>query len=118
MRRLTDEEYDEAARVNWRLLRESVADLATDAVEQIADPASDDAFDWEVSYPGSLLSEEAGWISPRLREHLDVLDALLGRLSKDRSAWSHEAIANHPLWHEVRARAREALELMPAEPWA
>jgi len=89
-----------------------------ESVDQIKEPAIDECFDWDPSYEMSGRCEKLGWISAELRRRLDRIEVLLGQLGNDRTAWSDEAIITHPLWEQVRLVSREALPLMPKEPWA
>lgn len=85
--------------------------------DQISDPEIGECFDWDPSYQMSERCEELGWIPIGLRQRLDRVDGLLSRLSSDRTAWSDAAITTYPLWEEVRLESREAVPLMPEEPW-
>jgi hypothetical protein len=92
--------------------------LAMEPADQIKDPEIDECFDWDPSYDMSERCEELGWISAELRQRLDRIEELLNRLGGDRTAWSDEAIITHPLWEQVRLVSREAVPLMPKQPWA
>jgi len=102
----------------WSLLRSTTEKLAMEPADQIKDPEIDECFDWDPSYEMSERCEQLGWISAELRRRLDKIEQLLGQLSSDRSAWSDEAITTYPLWEQVRLESREAIPLMPKEPWA
>jgi hypothetical protein len=102
----------------WSLLRSTAEKLAMDPADQINDPEIDECFDWDPSYEMSERSEELGWISEELRQRLDRIEELLSQLSSDRTAWSDKAIITYPLWEQVRLESREAVPLMPKEPWA
>ena len=100
------------------MLRATIVKFAMDAAEQIKDPDIGECFDWDPSYVMvGQWCEELGWVSVELRVLLDQIDALLDQLSDDHAAWSDEAINTHPFWQQVRAVAREAICLMPEEPW-
>jgi hypothetical protein len=62
--------------------------------------------------------QELGWIPAELRQRLDKIDELLSQLSGDRTAWSDQAIITYPLWEQVRRVSRDAIPLMPQQPWA
>lgn len=102
----------------WSLLRSTIEKLATHPADQVKDPEIGECFDWDPSYQMSERCEERGWISPQLRRRLDRIDELLSTLSRDRTAWSDEAIIAYPLWEQVRRESRESVPLMPNEPWA
>ena len=102
----------------WSLLRSTVEKLAMAPGDQIEDPEIDECFDWDPSYEMSERCEDLGWISAELRTLLDGMDTLLGELSDDPRLWSDGAIISDPLWEQVRRASREAVSLMPEEPWS
>ncbi|HUN32143.1 MAG TPA: hypothetical protein VMU95_08975 [Trebonia sp.] len=86
--------------------------------DQVSDPVIAECFGWDPSYEMSERCKEHGWIPAVLRERLDKIEELLSQLSDNHTAWSDEAIFTYPLWERVRQQSREAIPLMPQEPWA
>ena len=101
----------------WSLLRSTTEKLAMEPTDQVNDPEIDECFDWDPSYRMSERCEELGWISTDLHQRLNRIEELLTQLSSDHTAWSDEAITTYPLWEQVRLESREAIPLMPKEPW-
>ncbi len=108
---------------NWKLMREALGHLswsASDQIDWLGSVMCPDelALDFDAAYQASWLSREAGWISEELSAYLDAIDQHTTALTEEGSApWSAEGLRSHPTWEQVRGVARNALALMPPEPW-
>ncbi|MFI7233444.1 hypothetical protein ACIBO5_60590 [Nonomuraea angiospora] len=118
------EEMEVMAKGVWRLLREALGYLSLSPSEQIewidsvGVGVDELALQFDDGYLPSWSAREAGWLSNELAGHLDEINQHLSDLTDEGpDPWRSEGLRRHPTWEQIRSLSRDALSLMPLEPW-
>ncbi|MEU0566210.1 hypothetical protein ABZ297_12545 [Nonomuraea sp. NPDC005983] len=116
-------EMEVMAKGTWRLLREALRYLSLSSSEQIewidsVEVGADElALQFDDGHLPSWLVREAGWLSDELAGHLEEVNQLSDLTDEGPAPWSPGGLRRHPTWERIRGLARDALNLMPPEPW-